>query len=250
MTAIDTAYNYDHFASHRILRSIAGDLLDGFTVTTKVGFFPEGHDLDPDRLRAAVKETTDDLGRAPDTVLLHNPERSPAVFGRACTALAWMKAEGLIGMWGVSSWDPTPLMGRGYQGPAPDVLMLRAGLTVPVTALDVGERLTAAMAPLEVRGMAPFGHSTADLLWSDLDASPFLAPGQQASAIEAGFAVAFHLPQAVQVAVGTTRTDHLAQLNQARLLDVDAAAIGRYRDLLHAKANVELTDSHQHRSLI
>jgi pyridoxine 4-dehydrogenase len=249
VTEIDTAYNYDGFAAHRSLRDAAGDLLGAFAVTTKVGFFPEGHDLDPDRLRAAVKATIVDLGQVPDMVLIHNPERSPAGFNRACTALAGMKAEGLIPVWGISSWDPRLLLNQGYSGPVPDVLMLRAGLIVPSAVLEAGRRLVEAMTPVEVRGMAPFGHSTADVLWTNLDASPFLTGGQQASTIEAGFAVAFRLPHVAQVAVGTTNADHLAQLHQARLLDVNDGAVTRYRELLHRKATFGLINRPQNRSL-
>lgn len=238
MNALDTAYNYDGFASHCTLRSIAADLLDDFEISTKVGFFPDGHDLDPERLRAAVKETAEDLGRAPDTVLIHNPEQSPAGFGRACRALAWMQAEGLFRAWGVSSWDPRLLLYRNYQGPTPDVLMLRAGLTVPSVVLEAGDRLVAAMGPTEVWGMAPFGHRTIDPVWTALDVGPFLARGQEPTTIEGAFAVAYHAPDVVRMAVGTTRIDHLAQLNAARLLHVDTAAVARYRSLIHRKATV------------
>lgn len=238
MTALDTAYNYDGFASHRTLRRIADDLLDDFEISTKVGFFPDGHDLDPERLRAAVKETTEDLGCTPATVLIHNPEQSPTRFQRACAALAWMQAEGLVRAWGVSSWDPRPLIHRNYQGPTPDVLMLRAGLTVPSAVLEAGERLTAAMAPTEVWGMAPFGHRATDPVWTALDVGPFLAPGQEATIVEGAFAVAYQVPDVVRMAVGTTRVDHLAQLNTARMLHVDTTAIARYRALIHREATV------------
>ncbi|OLE22071.1 MAG: hypothetical protein AUG49_20360 [Catenulispora sp. 13_1_20CM_3_70_7] len=241
--------NYNGFASHRLLREAAGSLLEQFTVTTKVGFFPDRHDLDPDRLRTAIQQAGADLGRAPDTVLIHNPERSPAAFVPACLALGWMKAEGLLGSWGVATWDPRPLLHRTYTGPVPDVLMLRAGLTVPTAVLEAGEHLIAAMAPVQVHGMAPFGHSTADPLWSALDLSPLLAPGQRSDTIAAAFAAAFHLPPVTQIAVGTSRTDHLAHLAQARLLDVDTQAIARYRDLLHRKATVGLITPEPTRSL-
>ena len=38
--AVDTAYNYQGGASHRLLRQRAGDLLEGLKISTKVGFFP------------------------------------------------------------------------------------------------------------------------------------------------------------------------------------------------------------------
>lgn len=56
------------------------DLLPRFTLFTKVGFFPVAgqaeHSLDPGRLRESMEQTNHDLGRAPDLVFLHNPERS------------------------------------------------------------------------------------------------------------------------------------------------------------------------------
>jgi aryl-alcohol dehydrogenase-like predicted oxidoreductase len=88
VTALDTAYNYHRFASHRTLARIAGDLLGRFEISTKVGYFPDGHDLDPARLRQAVEQAAADLGRIPDTVLLHNPEHSPEQVPRAAEILA------------------------------------------------------------------------------------------------------------------------------------------------------------------
>lgn len=100
MTNLDTAYNYRGFTSHRRLAATAGDLLDEFTISTKVGFFPGGrgseHCLDPVRLRQAVHQSVQDLKVQPEVVLLHNPERTLAELapeqGRdrwaaACTAL-------------------------------------------------------------------------------------------------------------------------------------------------------------------
>ncbi|MEU1784280.1 hypothetical protein ABZ545_33150 [Streptomyces abikoensis] len=85
MTALDTAYNYDHFASHRTLRGVVGDLLPQFSISTKIGYFPDGHDLDPVRLRRAAERAAEDLGRVPNTLLLHNPEASgtyPLILGK------------------------------------------------------------------------------------------------------------------------------------------------------------------------
>ena len=135
MTALDTAYNYSGFASHRTLRTAAGDLLDEFDLSTKVGFFRDGHNLEPTRLRIAVEESAEHLGRRPNTVLLHNPETSPAGFTAACEALAAMREAGLFERWGISSWDPRLLLYRPYRGPRPDVLMVRAGLMVPTAVL-------------------------------------------------------------------------------------------------------------------
>ncbi|MGA5633133.1 aldo/keto reductase [Streptomyces lydicamycinicus] len=106
---IDTASNYLRHRSHEVLKTTAGDLLANFSVSTKVGFFPEGHSLDPARLQIAVEQVAKDLGREPDLVFLHNPEHSASDTGRlgpACAALAHTARAGLCGSWGVSTWDP------------------------------------------------------------------------------------------------------------------------------------------------
>jgi aryl-alcohol dehydrogenase-like predicted oxidoreductase len=81
--SVDTAYNYRGFTSHRVLAETAGDLLAEFTLSTKVGFFPGTggrvvHCLQPGPLRTAIERAVDDLGRTPDVVFLHNPERTLA----------------------------------------------------------------------------------------------------------------------------------------------------------------------------
>lgn len=236
MTALDTAYNYTQFASHRILRDIGEDLLQQFEVSTKVGFFPDGHDLDPARLRAAVEQSIEHLGRRPDTVLLHNPESSPPGFLVGCEALAALQESGLCAKWGISTWDPRALARLPYAGPRPDVLMVRAGLMVPWEVLDAAEAVTMAVRPRERWGMAPFGHDTGDSVWGAVDASIFLAPGQNATTIEAALAVAYSLPTVSRMAVGTTNSDHLRQLQHTRLLDADLAMVVKYRTMLRRRA--------------
>ena len=130
LAALDTAYNYQHFGGHRALAATAGELLGRFDISTKVGFFPDGHSLEPARLRAAVEKAGSELGRAPNTVLLHNPECSPQAFQRACETLAGMRNAGLCQAWGLSSWNPIPLLEVASRA-EPDVLMVRAGLAVP-----------------------------------------------------------------------------------------------------------------------
>jgi pyridoxine 4-dehydrogenase len=108
---LDTAYNYQRFTSHRALSRVAGDLLRQFSLSTKLGFFANGdlagytqHSLDTARLREAVERSIGDLGRTPDFVFLHNPERTlsglPTSEGRrqlvaAGNALAETVAAGL-----------------------------------------------------------------------------------------------------------------------------------------------------------
>lgn len=157
---IDTAFNYRGFTSHRSLARVAGDLLAEFTLSTKVGFFPASepatravHSLDPARLRAAVDQSCDDLGRAPDVVFLHSPERSLAgltlrqsrdSLAAACDALTTATVAGQCGVWGVATWDPRPVVAAlagDPSGIAPEVLLLRAGLAVADPILTATEAL-------------------------------------------------------------------------------------------------------------
>ncbi len=237
MTGLDTAFNYQNYGSHRALARVAGDLLGSFEISTKVGFFPDGHDLDPARLRAAVEQAARELSRVPDTVLLHNPERSPDGFRRACGALSGMRDAGLCRAWGLSSWDPRALLTVADDA-YPDVLMVRAGLTVPAAVLDAAEQLAATLGAKQLWGMAPFGGDTADSVWTTVDTSLFLAPGQRATRLAAGLAAAFTVPTVDRIAVGTSRPDHLAQLVAACELTTNSQTISRYRELLRQPASV------------
>lgn len=238
MTALDTAYNYGGFSSHRTLRITASDLLDEFEISTKVGFFPDSHDLTPVRLRDAIAQCADDLGRVPNTTLLHNPECSPADYMSACDVLADATEHGLCQAWGLSSWDPRALLAYVHHSRLmrPDVVMVRAGLTVPAPVLAAGEHLIEQAMPRELWGMAPFDHDPADPLWSTVDTRMFLTPDQQATTLQAGVAVAFALPPVTRLAVGTCRLDHLAELHQACRLAPNVRTVRRYRALLDQKA--------------
>jgi pyridoxine 4-dehydrogenase len=256
--ALDTGYNYLNFTSHRTLVRVAGDLLPDFVISTRVGFFPcaggTEHSLDPRRLREAVERSAEDLCRPPDVVLLHNPERTLAslrtgtgsdCLAAACTALYEASAAALCGSWGISSWDPRPLLAAAAGArmsaiPAPDVLMTRAGLLVGTKTLDAVDAIAAWWSLDASRrwGMSPFaGHAT-DPVWATVDASAFLETGQECSNLQAAFRVAYELPSASRVAVGTNRVDHLRDLVAAQQLRVDKNQIVAYRNLLHAKAAV------------
>ena len=175
MTAVDTAFNYDRFAGHRVLHRAAGTLLDDFEVSTKVGYFPEGHSLDPARLRHAVCESAAALGRAPDTVFLHNPEHDPSRFAHACEALDACTQEGLCRAWGIATWDPRALLAVAAEtNSRPDIVMVRAGLSVTAAVLEAGERFTAVLGPGDVWGMAPFAGNPSDPVWSKVDTTVFL----------------------------------------------------------------------------
>ena len=248
ITAIDTSFNYRGFTSHRTLADIAGDLLPRLTVSTKVGYFPgpekTEHSLDPARLRAAVEQTNRDLGRAPDLVFLHNPEHSlrdtlecsRGVLARACAALSDAAAEGLCGSWGVSSWDPRPLIELiDHTAPKPSTLMVRAGLLVGADTLAAAEAL-AARWDLDTDmlwGMSPFGGSTRDPIWSTVDPRLFLRnPVGGLSRLQVAFRTAYHLPRVGAVAVGSDDLAHLRELLDALEHEVDEQVILQYRGLL------------------
>ncbi|MEU9373791.1 aldo/keto reductase [Streptomyces sp. NPDC048255] len=235
---MDTAFNYDRFAGHQVLRRVAGPLLDEFEVSTKVGYFPDGHSLDPVRLNQAVAESADTLGRTPDTVLLHNPEHDPDRLADACETLAACVRRGLCRAWGIATWDPRPLVHAAAEVKVrPDVVMVRAGLSVSEPVLYAGEQFTTMLGADDVWGMAPFAGNPSDPVWSKVDATVFLQPGQQATAVQAGLAAAFALPAVSRVAVGTSCPGHLDELAAAVRLVPSTQMIGEYRELLRARAH-------------
>ncbi|MFJ9550324.1 aldo/keto reductase [Streptomyces erythrochromogenes] len=249
VTALDTAAPYFGFRSHTVLAETAADLLPRFTLSTKVGFFPSAgsaeHSLDPSRLRLAIEKAARELGREPDTVFLHNPERSlaglspadgHALLGNACTALADAARDGLCRAWGVASWDTQPLGVVRVEGlPSPDVLMVRAGLLVGIDLLDATTVLRTAWHAGEIWGMSPFGGGHWKV-WEDFDPRPFLRPPHgDLSRVQAAFRTAFHLPTASAMAVGTDDPGHLAQLVQALNAEVDAATVSQYLRALHGR---------------
>ena len=238
VTDLDTAFNYHHFASHRTLAAIADDLLPSFTISTKVGYFPDGHDLDPARLRAAVERSAEELGRTPDTVLLHNPESSVGGFADACVVLREMCEAGFCKTWGLSTWDPRSLLAADWEIPCPDVAMVRAGLTVPVGILEAVDELVDRAQVTGLWGMAPFAGNADDSIWQTVDTSTFLVSGQQCSALQAGVAAAFAIPEVTRLAVGTTDIEHLAEAVGGSQLEVNTETVTAYRALLRERATV------------
>ncbi|MFD0314669.1 aldo/keto reductase [Streptomyces flavalbus] len=249
ITAIDTAFSYRGFASHTILADIGRGLLDRFTISTKVGFFPRPggaeHSLDPARLIGALEQTNRVLGRAPDLVFLHNPEHSlrDAVTGRAhdalaraCAVLADATDKGLCGAWGVSTWDPSPLADAIDTTVAkPAVLMVRCGLLVGVHTLRAADLLAHRWGDhsTQVWGMSPFSGNAHDPVWSRFDARVFLRERpDHVTQVQAAFRTAYALPRVSTVAVGTDNPVHLRELVDALTFEVDEQAVLQYRDLL------------------
>ena len=236
-----------------MLAEAAGDLLAEFTVSTKVGFFPgrNGHTvhcLEPQRLHAAVEQSVQDLGRTPDVVFLHNPERTladlPAPqggdrFAAACACLAETVAAGLAGAWGISSWDPRSLLDvlRADQPDhRPSVLLGRAGLTVPDAVLAATEHVSQVLGVAAPGrwGMSPFGGSTADNVWTTANLSPFVTSPRPYSTSQAAFRLAYELPSVTLIAVGTGDTSHLTELVDATGINIAADTITAYRELIRA----------------
>ncbi|MFC9328615.1 aldo/keto reductase [Kitasatospora sp. NPDC057015] len=253
ITSLDTSFNYRGFTSHTTLTTVGGDLLPRFAVSTKVGYFPvpggAEHSLDPDRLRAALEQTNRDLGRPPDFAFLHNPEASAQAEGpgrpekrlaAACTALAEAAASGLCGAWGVSSWNPQPLVGLiDRAAPTPDVLMLRAGLLVHPRALDAAEAVASqwGLLPPALWGMSPFGGSATDRIWSAFDPRLFLRDaGSGLSRAQAAFRVSYLLPGVSAVAVGADDPEHQSQLADCLGHEVDEEKLVQYRQLLRSRS--------------
>jgi pyridoxine 4-dehydrogenase len=243
VVGLDIAYNYGDFGSHRALAEVADDLLDQFIVSTKVGYFRNGHTLDPARLLEAIQRSVDDLGRPPDVLFLHNPEhtlRGAAVdlLVDACGVLADAVTSGLCGAWGIATWNPRPVLDavRGGARIRPDVMLIRAGVSVSEPTLTASEALChqVDVSPDRRWGMSPFGGSTTDPAWQTTNFRALLLAGQPCSNLQAAFRAAYELPPVARIAVGTNRADHLRDVAAATELAVDHHAIDRYRTLLTA----------------
>ncbi|MGW2404112.1 aldo/keto reductase [Streptomyces sp. NPDC001739] len=251
--AIDTSFNYHGFSAHAALATVGSDLLPRFKISTKVGFFPAAgqaeHSLAPDRLREAQEQTNRDLGRAPDLVFLHNPERSlpdsssvsQDTLGMACAAMERAAAEGLCGGWGISSWDPRPLLSL-VDGtiPRPDAVMVRAGLLAGIDSLEASETLAARwdLNPTQLWGMSPFGGSATQPLWGQLDPQLFIQdPDDDLSTVQATFRTAYWLPRVGSIAVGTDSPSHLAELVDTLRYEANVGSLRTYRQLLRERAD-------------
>ncbi|WP_256790298.1 aldo/keto reductase [Frankia sp. AvcI1] len=253
---MDTGYNYFGYASHRNLGRLPEYLLQEFTLSTKVGFFPglggTEHSLEIGRLRNAIEKSTDDLGRASDVIFLHNPERSLAglspdegydrLIGASTVLVEAVKA-GFCRSWGIASWDPRTLLrvlARAAVGtiPTPCTLMVRAGLLTESSILDAGEQVGAifGLGSDSLWGMSPFGGSTTNPVWNAVNTRIFLAPNQESNHVQAAFRVAYELPRVSRIAVSTNRIEHLNDLVKATALDVDSDVIARYRSLLRTRS--------------
>lgn len=238
---------------------MASDLLPEFTISTKVGFFlgdrgRSSHQLTPELILQGVKAAVDDLGVIPSVVLLHNPEqslinlpseRAYARLSAACAALVEAKASGLCGGWGISSWNPGPVLAALTQAtpatiPRPDVVMVRVGLLVRADVLDEADRLFEVLKvpPAGRWGMSPYGGVASDAVWTEINARTMLDGAKSCTPHQAAFRVAYELPAVQRVAVGTDNPAHLRELATATTFEVNHEQISRYRILLRDSAQV------------
>ncbi|RZD99322.1 hypothetical protein C0Q64_16090 [Streptomyces albidoflavus] len=251
VTALDTSSNYLGHRSHSTLARIASDLLPRFEISTKVGYFSQAgkaaHSLEPARLYAAVERAARELGREPDLVFLHNPERSLTArsretLERACAALVDAAEKGLCGDWGIASWNPAPLLELVTPTtPKPSVLMVRAGLLVGARTLDATEALRRRwdLDPGAVHGMSPFGGSSRGPVWERFDPRVFLRDGGQYTRAQAAFRTAYRLPRVGSIAVGTGDPVHLDQLLAVLNAEVDEEVVRGYRTLLRDRTRTQ-----------
>lgn len=169
-------------------------------------------------------------------MLLHNPEHAhpdAETLAQACAVLADAAQRGLCGGWGVSSWDPRPLVDLDI--PRPDVLMVRSGLLVGAEVLEAAEALVTRWRPSQVWGMSPFGGSTTEAVWEKFDPRIFLRCSPPATRVQAALRSAYALPRVDAVAVGTDNVDHLRELIGALAYEVDDQMVREYRQLLQAR---------------
>lgn len=179
---------------------------------------------------------------------LHNPEQGLAglppqeadqVLAAASAAMADVVHTGLASRWGISSWNPAPLLACTAQAEPPHALMVRAGLLVDHRTLLAAETLIRRwnLTPEQVVGMSPFNAMAADPIWAEVDARPMLRhPPPECTALDAAFRVAFALPPVGAVAVGADTPAHLRALARTLATPINAAAVHRYRDELQRQA--------------
>ena len=238
------ATTYHHGQAHRLLATAAGDLIERFTISTKVS--PRAG-LPP--LREQAARAVDELGTVPTVVLVHNPEHIVRALPPDQAARWWhdtaevmteLVASGLCRAWGLACWDPRPLLPLlpsppSDQAPPPAVAMIRAGLLVPSDVLTASDEL---LDQLKIEhegrwGMSPFAGEPTLLAGAGIH--QFLghdAPSCRRPAV--ALATAWHLPSVSRIAVGTSHPQHLAELAAAVEYPVDGDRITRYRQRLTA----------------
>ncbi|SDX99685.1 Predicted oxidoreductase [Saccharopolyspora shandongensis] len=258
VTTVDTAPHYQHGTAHQQLIDAAGNLLDRFTVCTKIGYHHNTatgrntHSLDPQRLWSSAEAAVRSLGQPPAVLWLHNPERSLAglpvhhaaeQLAQAAVVLARAARRGWCRSWGIATWNPDQVLPAVAairdDWPRPGLVMTRSGLLTPSQALTAAEGL-AARCGARLWGMSPFGGDTQDPVWREVDPCQFLAPGQESTRWQAALRLARAVPDGVErVAVGASTPAHLAELITAPRLSVNTRLVASYRRLLERRSAAE-----------
>lgn len=122
---IDTAPNYCHGRAHRLLAPVLAEH-PHLSIATKIGFLtaptarsayaagviasPETrHNITADYVRWQTGRSRTELGRSPDAVFLHNPERQRSDLDTRLrdvfTVLEESAQAGHLGSYGVATWD-------------------------------------------------------------------------------------------------------------------------------------------------
>ncbi|MFG3225424.1 hypothetical protein ACGF07_11695 [Kitasatospora sp. NPDC048194] len=83
--------------------------------------------------------------------------------------------------------------------------------------------------------MSPFGGSATGSVWQKIDPTMFLR-SSDATPVQAAFRVAFALPEAEAVAVGSDDAEHLRELCGGLRREIDTNVLRAYRRLLRQSA--------------
>ena len=197
-------------------------------------------------LAEQAERTVDELGTAPDVLLLHNPEhvmrQLPGPYSRerwwAVTAgtMAELVAQGTCHAWGLACWDPRPLVpvleGTAVPAPAPEVVMTRAGLLVPAPVRRGIDALAAALPSAHRWGMSPLAGQPR--LLDDIPLHDLLAEHQEASRWQIAIAAAWRCPTVTRLAVGAHTPKHLDELAAAARLPLNDERLNTCQSLLTA----------------
>lgn len=243
---LDTAVNYAHFNSHRMLaRCLARTgLSDIMKVQTKVGYYPGAggttdHDLNAKRLKETVLRICDDLEVAPSRILIHNPEDAAttstftdaaSMLRRACETLQELQNDGVLTSWGIATWDSIAFarllkaVGSDSDPITGHCLMTRCGIFVSYEQLQATALARDLMkVPATGRlGMSPFAGNTEHRTIESV-ASLELVRGR-ATPHAAALRLAFELPECATIAVGVSRSSQLAELTASSELEIDRHA--------------------------
>lgn len=242
---IDTAPNYRGGSAHHDLAPTLSTH-PGIYVSTKVGFISrtarvagvaagvitaaqaeDGHSLRPAYVRWQTERSVAELGRRPEVVFLHNPERIGernavlAAISLAFEALEELVAAGLISGYGVATWSgfstgaftvadlidaAARAAGSGHHLRAIQLPVSLVALDAAAEALDgVGPIAAASAAGLEVFASSPLhGGDLPGMITGDL--VDLIRPGLEPP--EAALHVVASTPGISRILLGTSNAAH------------------------------------------